>query len=75
MVSMLPKFELVPMRNILHDVRIGTPPFLNAGSEDAQVRVEQDHVGGFTRDIVSAIDGEPDIRSPYRRGNVDFRLP
>ena len=56
MLNMLPKFELVPMQQILHHVAEVRRPSDACRGDRARLGLEQDDVGGLAGDVGRAVD-------------------
>ena len=57
--------------DVLHRVGEGPAAVVHAAQQDAQIALEQDHVGGLARHIHRAVDGNADVGLMQRRRIVD----
>jgi hypothetical protein len=70
MLSMLPKFELIPIRMYL-SVLADVPAFSDSLRDRRQARLEKDDVGRGPRDIGALVDADADVREVERRRVID----
>ena len=71
MLSMLPKFELVPIRQIFHDVAESATPFQNPVMQNAQAGFQQDNVRGIAGDVYCCGDRDAHVGGVERRRIID----